>query len=84
MSSESLDFAYHRGVDNKFTYTLNLTQILLILCKPSNKVYLIKMFKHQAQTRFGTKLDSMCSAFEFDTGFTSRISIFKADAKYFF
>ncbi len=28
---ESLDLAYHRGLDNKFTYTLNWTQILLIL-----------------------------------------------------
>ncbi len=78
MSFESLNFAYHRGVDNKFTYTLNWTQILLILCKrPKN---LIKMLKHQAQTGFGTKVDSMCSAFDFDTGFTSGISIFKADA----
>ncbi len=77
MSFESLDFAYHRGVDNKFTYTLNWTQILLILCKRPNKVYLIKMFKHQAQTGFGTKIGF---AFDFDTGFTSGISIFKADA----
>ncbi len=30
MSFESLDFAYHLGVDNKFTYALNWTQILLI------------------------------------------------------
>ncbi len=55
MSFESLDFAYDRGVDNKFTYTLNWTQILLILCKRPNKVYLIKMLKHQAQTGFGTE-----------------------------
>ncbi len=41
------------------------------------------MLKHHAQTGFGTKLDSMCSAFEFDTGFTSGMSTFKTDAQYF-
>ncbi len=56
MSFESLNFAYHRGVDNKFTYTSNWTHILLILCMRPNKVYLIKMLKHQAQTGFGTKI----------------------------
>ncbi len=56
MSFESLGFAYHRGVDSKFTYTLNWTQILLILCKRPNKVYLIKMLKHQAQAGFGTEI----------------------------
>ncbi len=56
MSFESLDFAYHRVVDNKFTYMLNWTQILLISCKRPNKVYLIKTLKHQAQTGFGTKI----------------------------
>ncbi len=56
MSFQSMDFAYHRVVDNKFTYTLNWTQILLILCKRPNKVYLIKMLKHLAQTSFGTKM----------------------------
>ncbi len=56
MSFESLDFVYHRGVDNKFTYTLNWTQILLILCKRPNKVYLIKMLKHQVQTGFRTNI----------------------------
>ncbi len=55
MSFESLDFAYHRGVDNKFTYTLNWAQILLILCKRPNKVYLIKIMKHKAQTGFEAK-----------------------------
>ncbi len=55
MSFESLDFAHHRGVDNKFTYTLNWTQILLILCKCPNKVRLIKTLKHQAQTGFWDK-----------------------------
>ncbi len=52
MSFESLD--YHRGIGNKFTHMYNWTQILLILCKRPNKVYLIKMLKHQAQTGFGT------------------------------
>ncbi len=80
MSFESLDFAYHLGVDNKFTYTLNVTQILLILCKRPNKVYFIKMLKHHTQTGLGQKLESMCSAVKFDTGLTSGISIFKADA----
>ncbi len=56
MSFESLEFAYHRGVDNKFTYTLNWTQILHILCKRLNKVYLMKMLKHRAQKGFGTKI----------------------------
>ncbi len=56
MSLESLDFAYHRGVGNKLNWTLNWTQILLIVCKRPNKVYLIKMLKHQAQTGFGTKI----------------------------
>ncbi len=60
MSFESLDFAYHRGVDNKFTYTLNRTQILLILCKRPHKVYLIKILMHQAQTGFGTKNWILC------------------------
>ncbi len=55
MSFGSVDFAYRRGVDNKFTYTLNWTQILLILCKRPNKVNLINMLQHQAQTGFGTK-----------------------------
>ncbi len=55
MSFESLDFAYYRDVDNKFTYTLNWIQILLILCKRPNKFDLTKMLKHQAQTSFGTK-----------------------------
>ncbi len=55
MSFESLGFAYHRGVDNKFTYTLCFTQILLVLYKRQNKVYIIKMLKHQAQTGFGTE-----------------------------
>ncbi len=55
MSFKSLDFAYRHGVDNKFTYTLNWTQILLILCKHSNEVYLIKILKHEAQTGLGTK-----------------------------
>ncbi len=72
MSFESLDFAYHRGVDNKFTYTLNWTHILLILCKRQNKVNLKQVL--------GQQVDSMCSAFDFDTGFTSGISIFKVDA----
>ncbi len=80
MSFQSLDFAYHRGVDNKFTYTLNWTQILLILCKRPNKAYLIKMLKHQAQTGFGTKNGLYVLCLEFDTGFTSGISIVKADA----
>ncbi len=80
MSFERLDFAYHRGVDNKFTYTLNWTQILLIICKHPNKVYPIKILKHQAQTGFGTKVCSMCSAFDINTGFTSGISIFKVSA----
>ncbi len=71
MSFESLDFAYHRGVDNKFTDTLNWTQILLILCKR-----LIKMLKHQAQTGFGTK----SVLYVFDAVFTSSISILKAGA----
>ncbi len=56
MSFESLDFAYHRGVDNKFTYTFNWTHILLILCTLPNKDYLIKMLKHLALTSFGTKI----------------------------
>ncbi len=56
MSFISLDFAYHRGVDNKFTYPLNWTQILLILFKRPNKVYLIKEWrKHHAKTGFGIK-----------------------------
>ncbi len=79
MSFKSLDFAFHRGVDNKFTYTLNWTLILLILCKRPNKVYLIKMLKHQV---LGQKVCSMCSAFDFDTGFTSGISFFKDGAQY--
>ncbi len=60
MSFESLGFAYHRGVDSNFTHTLNWTQILLILCKRPNKVYLIKMLKHQAQAGFGTKKWILC------------------------
>ncbi len=55
MSFESLGYAYHRGVDNKFTYTLSWTQILLILCKRPNKVYFIQILKHQPQTGFGTE-----------------------------
>ncbi len=55
MSFESLDFAYHRGIDSNFIYALNWTQILLILCKRPDKVYLIRMLKHHAQTGFGTK-----------------------------
>ncbi len=55
MSFENVDFAYYHDVDNKFTYTLNWTQILLILCKHPNKVSLIKMLKPQAPTGFGTK-----------------------------
>ncbi len=50
MSFESLDFAYHRGIDNKFTYRLHWAQILLILCKRPNKIYFVKMLKNQTQT----------------------------------
>ncbi len=84
MSFENLDFAYHGGVGNKFTYTLNWTQILLILCRHPNKVYLIKMLNGfvikstRLKQVLGQKLDSLCSVFDFDTGFTSDISIFKA------
>ncbi len=72
MLVESLDFAYHRGVDSKITYTLNWTQILLLLCKRPNKVYPKRVL--------GQKVCSMCSAFDFDRELTSCISIFKAAA----
>ncbi len=55
MSFERLDFAYHRGKDNKFTFRLHWAQILLILCKRPKKVYLIKKMKYQAKTGIGTK-----------------------------
>ncbi len=60
MSFESYDFAYHRGVDNKFAYTLNWTQIPLILCKRPNKVYLIKIMKHHAQAGFRKQKCALC------------------------
>ncbi len=69
MSFERLDFAYHRGIDNKFTYRLRWAQILLILCKRPNKVYIVKMLKHQTQTGFGAKMGSMRSAFDIYTKF---------------
>ncbi len=69
MSFESLGFAYHRGIDNKFTYRLPWAQILLILCKRPNKVYIVKMLKNQTQTGFGATIGSMCSAFDINTNF---------------
>ncbi len=81
MSFESLGFAYHCDVDNKFTHALSWTQILLILCKRPNKVYLLKTLKQQAEKQvLGQKVCSMRSPFDFDTGLTSGISTFKADA----
>ncbi len=67
MSFESLDFAYHRGIDNKFTYRLHWAQI--ILWKRPNKVYIVKMLKNQTQTGFGATIGSMCSAFDINTKF---------------
>ncbi len=64
MSFESLGFAYHRGIDNKFTYRLHWAQILLILCESPNKAYIVKMLKNQTQTGFGATIGSMCSAFD--------------------
>ncbi len=69
MSFESLNFAYHRGMDYKFTYRLLLAQILLVLCKRPNKVYIVKMLKNQTQTGFGATIGSMCSAFDINTKF---------------
>ncbi len=69
MSFESLDFAYHRGIDNKFTHRLHWAQIQLILCKRPNKVYIVKMLKNQTQTGFGATIGSMCSAFDINTKF---------------
>ncbi len=79
MSFESLEFAHHRGIDNKFIYTFYWMQILLILCKRLHKVYLMKILKHQPKQVLGQKLCSMCSAFDFDTEFPSEISIFKGE-----
>ncbi len=62
MSFESLAFAYQRGVDNKFTYTLSWAQILLILYKRPNKFYLRKMLKHQAKQVLGQKVCSIFGA----------------------
>ncbi len=75
---ESFDFAYHRGIDNKFTYTLHWAQILLILCKRPNKVYIIKMLKHQAQADFGATFGSISSAFDIDTKLPRYIATFNA------
>ncbi len=69
MSFESLDFAYHRGIDNKFTYRLHWAQLLLILCKRPNKVYIVKMLKNQTQTGFGATVGSMWSPFDINTKF---------------
>ncbi len=66
MSFESMDFAYHRGMDNKFTYTFQWKQILVILCKRLYIVYQTKMLKNQTQTGRGAQ---MCSAFDCDTAF---------------
>ncbi len=49
MSFKSLDFAYHRGADNKFAYTLNWTQ---------NSSY--KDFKAPGSNRFWDKMCGLC------------------------
>ncbi len=69
MSFESVDFAYHRGIDNKFTNRLHWAHILLIRCKRPNKVNIVKMLKNQTQTGFGATIGSMCSAFDINTKF---------------
>ncbi len=64
MSFESLDIAYLRGVNNKFTYKVNLSKILLELCKRPNKVYLIKMLKTGLKQVLGENVCFMYSAFD--------------------
>ncbi len=55
MPLENLDFACHRDIDNKFTYTLPGIQILLLQRKRLNKINLKKLLKHKRQTGLGTK-----------------------------
>ncbi len=59
MSFKRLDFAHHRGAYNKFTYTLNWTQILLILFKRPNKLS-YKDVEAPRTNRFWDKKCALC------------------------
>ncbi len=82
MLFESLDFAYHRDIDNKFRYTLHMIKTLLILCKRQNGVHHTKMLKHQVQTRHCIKSVLQALTFDFTVGFHSDTSAFVAGASH--